>query len=94
MLLHATYAIEVMDDNIIRKLWKEVRSLNFKDKMPSEIPYPDWIKMTDENGKSLIKTNDREVLKSISPETHPIVFECVNRSQRTGWKIDPNIMEN
>jgi len=90
---HATYAIDVLNDNIIRKLWKGIPSLSSKDKMPSDFPYPDWTKMTDENGKSLIKTNDREVLKSVCPETHPIVFECVNRSQKTGWRIDPNVFE-
>lgn len=87
---HATYIVQVLDDDAICNLWNNLDPSKIE-KLPSETPYAPWTSARHSTGVWLIKTGNKEVLESISPETHPILFECINRAQETGWQINENI---
>jgi DNA-directed RNA polymerase len=87
---HATYIIQVIDDEKICELWAQVPD-NKAEKMPALIPFDDWISSRHSTGKAIIKTTNKEVLAQVTPETHPIIFESLNKSQHVGWRINEDI---
>jgi len=87
---HQAYAVEVLNDEAIVKMWESIK-VNKTISLPALTPYSPWASCTHESGVKLIKTRCRSVLKKVTPETHPIVFECVNRSQAVGWNINGDI---
>ncbi len=87
---HQSYVIEVLNDDGLRELWSKLDPHQIE-KMPSDIPYPEWTTYKHENGLLGIKTGNRDVVKSISPEKHPILFDCLNKSQQTAWRINREI---
>jgi len=84
---HNAYIVRVIDDDSICSLWENLPA-NTIEKLPSETPYTPWISTKHETGVLLIKTGNKEVLEKISPETHPIIFDCVNKAQKVGWRIN------
>lgn len=89
---HGQYIIKVLDDEAICKLWTQLASEKIE-KLPSETPYAPWTRSTHEKGQRLVKTGNKDVLDSLTPESHPLVFESVNRAQKVGWKINKDIYE-
>jgi hypothetical protein len=41
----------------------------------------------------MVKTSNKSVLESITPETHPMLFECLNRAQTVGWQIHKEVYD-
>lgn len=89
---HAVYIIEVKDDDALSALWEGLAE-NKTEKLPSSVPYADWVTYKHECGAILIKTNNKEVLNIVTPETHPIVFDTVNRAQHVGWNINKDVYD-
>jgi hypothetical protein len=89
---HGQYVIQVIDDEAIAKLWEPVTT-NKLQKLPSETPYAPWVSTRHETGAMLVKTNDKGVLFTLRPETHPIVFTCINTAQEVGWTINKKIFD-
>jgi DNA-directed RNA polymerase, mitochondrial len=89
---HNMYIIQVLDDDSICNLWNSIPSGQIE-KLPSETPYAPWKSTKHETGVFLVKTGNKEVLDTITPETHPIIFDCVNRAQNVGWTINAEIYE-
>lgn len=87
---HATYIVQVLNDDGICSLWDSLDPSQIE-KLPSEIPYAPWKSAKHETGVWLVKTGNKDVLDKLTPETHPIIFECVNKAQATGWKINEDI---
>jgi DNA-directed RNA polymerase len=87
---HGTYVVEITDEDALNKLWESL-SLEKTEKLPSETPYAPWDSVKHETGPYMIKTQDKNVLASVSPETHPMLFECLNKAQATGWKVNEDI---
>lgn len=87
---HASYIVQVLDDEKLQSLWENV-AIGEIEKLPSLEPYPAWTSIKHPTGISLIKTNSKPVLDSVAPETHPIVFDCVNRAQEQGWQINEDV---
>lgn len=87
---HQAYVVNVIDDDFIRELWSELDPHQIE-KMPSEVPYAPWTSYKHENGLFAIKTGNMDVVKSITPETHPILFDCLNKPQAIGWRINHDI---
>lgn len=87
---HGQYIINVLDDDAIFELWQTVTT-ETNDKLPSLVPYEPWSKVTHQTGIPMIKTGSKEVLSQISFETHPILFENLNKSQKVGWQINTDI---
>jgi DNA-directed RNA polymerase len=85
---HATYTVDITDYFAFRQLWSKV-DLVSTEKLPSTHPHPDWEsgRMPKTNVK-LVKTNYKPVLDNLNPEMQPMVFECVNRAQKVGWRVD------
>jgi len=88
---HATYLVEVVDDEGIQKLWAQLPPATIQ-KIPSETPYADWESFRHETGALLVKTNHK-IRETLTPEDHPLVFETVNKSQQTGWRINRDVYE-
>lgn len=87
---HGTYIIKVLNDEGIKRLWEEVNIENCS-KMPSLTPYAPWTSSKHETGAVMIKTGDKNLLKSVTPETHPMVFDAINKSQAIGWQINRDV---
>ena len=89
---HGSYIVQVMDDDAICNLWENLDPRKIE-KLPSETPYAPWTSTRHETGTWLVKTGNRDVLDKITLETHPIIFDCVNKSQKTGWQVNTDIFD-
>jgi len=89
---HASYVIKVVNEDEIVKLWENLPVREIV-KLPSEEPPEPWVSTRHPSGLTMIKTLSKEVLNKVKPKTHPILFECINRSQAVGWRINDFIYE-
>lgn len=89
---HQAFMIEVLNDEAICNLWATITTTK-TEKLPSEIPYAPWTTTKHPLGANLVKTANKDVLTILTPETHPIVFDTINRAQETGWQINTPIYE-
>jgi hypothetical protein len=87
---HQTYIIEVLKDDDIVSMW-EALAPEKTTSLPSVAGYSDWTSSRHATGVSLVKTSYKEVLDSLTPETHPLIFEAANRAQRIGWIVNKDI---
>ena len=87
---HASYHVDILNDDAIVSLWEE-NPLNKIEKLPSDKPYAMWKMATHPTGKRIVKTNNLQVLQVLKPETHPIVFDTVNKAQAVGWVVNKQI---
>jgi DNA-directed RNA polymerase len=87
---HGTYIVSLTNEELITKLWETI-PVDKVEKLPSLAPYADWHTSHHSTGALLVKTANREVLSKLTSNTHPIVFETVNRAQRIGWMINEEI---
>jgi hypothetical protein len=87
---HAAYIVVVTDEEALMELWKNI-SISKTEKLPSLVPYAPWTSYKHETGVPLIKTTSKSVLRNLSPETHPVVFDVVNKAQSVGWRINENV---
>jgi DNA-directed RNA polymerase len=87
---HNTYIVQVLNDEVICNLWNNLDASEIE-KLPSETPYAPWTSALHSTGVWLVKTGNKDVLDKISLETHPMIFDCVNKAQSVGWQINTNI---
>jgi DNA-directed RNA polymerase len=87
---HQTYVIEIINEEELSKMWDSLH-LNKTEKLPSETPYCPWTDTKHVTGVTMVKTSSKDVLKELTPETHPLVFNCLNKAQAVGWKINEDI---
>ena len=88
---HNVYVVEVLKDDVITDFWSKIPR-GMISKTPAAEPYEDWTSSRHSSGQSLVKTGDKEVLSSLTPTTHPIVYNCVNKAQRVGWNINNQVL--
>jgi len=89
---HATYVVQILNDTGLIALWNSLDPSQIT-KLPSERPYAPWISTRHETGLLMIKTSNPKVLSTVKPESHPILYECLNRSQSVGWRINKEVYE-
>jgi len=89
---HASYIVQVLDDDSICSLWESLVA-NQIEKLPAEVPYAPWKAARHETGAWLVKTGNKDVLDKLSVENHPIVFDCVNKAQQVGWRINKDVYD-
>ena len=89
---HAAYVVNVLNDEAICSLWASL-PVESVEKLPSEKPYAPWTSYRHETGALMVKTGSKEVLEKLSPETHPIVFDNLNKAQAVGWNINKDIYD-
>jgi DNA-directed RNA polymerase len=89
---HNQYAIEIVDDEAIISLWETVTPDN-SEKLPSLTPYAPWTKVYHDTGMPMVKTGSKDVLSKITLETHPILFDCLNKAQSIGWTINQDVYQ-
>ncbi len=88
---HNTYIVEILNEEDLSKLWATVKAEK-TEKLPSLTPYADWVSGKHETGVLMVKTNSKEVISSLDPQEQPMLFECLNRSQRTGWQVNEAVL--
>lgn len=88
---HAAYLVNVAEEDVLNALWETVKP-GKTERLPSLVPHAPWSTTTHPCGARLIKTNNRDVL-SITAETHPIVFHCVNSAQTVGWMVNEPVLK-
>lgn len=85
---HPSYFFTVSDWPVIKFLW----TLIDKDKMngmyPMRTPAADWVKSIHENGSPIVKKMHHSIAKKITPEDQPIIFNNLNKLQKTPWRIN------
>lgn len=89
---HNSYIVKVLQDEAICSMWVDLDPSKVE-KLPSEAPYPPWTSTRHISGARLVKTNNKGVLDALTPETHPMVFDCVNKAQEVGWTINKQIYD-
>jgi DNA-directed RNA polymerase len=89
---HQTYIVEVLNDEAISDLWNSLPTHEIE-KVPYETPPAPWTSSRHPLGINLVKTGNKEVLASLTPETHPIIFNSVNKSQAIGWIINKEVFK-
>jgi DNA-directed RNA polymerase len=87
---HGTYQVQIVDEETLSELWEGV-SIEKVEKLPSLVPYEPWVTSKHPSGANMVKTADRDVLTALTAETHPMVFECLNKAQRTAWNVNKDI---
>lgn len=89
---HASYIVQILEDDTICELWNQLEPSKVE-KLPSEVPYESWKTARHPAGISIVKTGNKEVLDTLTPDTHPIVFSCLNKAQEIGWNINRDVFE-
>lgn len=89
---HNAYIIQVADDDALTVLWSSL-SFDKVEKLPSLTPYAPWTSQRHPSGLGIVKTMNRSVLSELSPATHPLVFECLNKAQVQGWRVNSEIYD-
>ena len=87
---HATFTVEVIDEDILSYLWDKLE-IDKTEKLPSTVPYAPWTSTRHDTGVQMIKTEDRDVQTSVTPETHPMIYASLNKAQQVGWKVNEEI---
>ena len=87
---HAQYVVEVIKDDDIANLWTHLKTTHIE-KLPSTTPYESYTSSLHSTGTKLVKTNAQSVLMSLTPQSHPIVFEAINRAMSTGWLVNERV---
>lgn len=90
--IHTTYRVHVLEPKLISDLWLESKS-SFVSKMPSLKQYKPWTTSRHEEGIDLVKSRGSGINRQLTPETHPIVFETLNRAMKVGWRINNKVFE-
>ena len=84
---HNSFIIQVLNDELIASLWEKLEITNVE-KLPSLTPFAPWTTAKHATGPLMVKTQNKEVLNALTAETHPIVFDCINKAQEMGWTIN------
>jgi hypothetical protein len=87
---HGTYLIDVLNDEAITKLWEGLPD-DKAEKLPSITPFAPWVSSRHPCGMTIIKTTNKDVLEELTPESHPIVFDTLNKAQSVGWQVNKDI---
>ncbi len=85
---HQAYLVKIEDKPFLNYLWKQV-PVHSVGKVPSKLPFRDWEEAIMGHEKLI---HSEYMGYFMSNTTHPMVFNSVNRAQRTGWKINTAIM--
>ena len=88
---HGVLVISCIGDDALMKLWSS-HKVTKKMKYPSSKPYADWTEYIHATGIQMIKTRNDEVAKFIKPESHPLLFDVLNKAQHIGWMINEEVL--
>jgi DNA-directed RNA polymerase len=55
------------------------------------VPYESYTEFKHPTGQVLVKTGNKDVPGILTPDTHPIVFDAINKSLSTGWQINKEV---
>jgi hypothetical protein len=88
---HGTYLLEVLDSDSLRRMFSLGVTKHSK-KAAQLSPPEDWKSGHHSTGAKLVKTGCKEVVDGIKEDTHSVLLSSINRSQRTGWRVNKKVL--
>jgi len=89
---NAAYSIKIKDADLLDHLWSTTYP-GLGGILPSSQPYEDWETTKHENGTLLLKTQSSRMLREVTVERCPMLFEAVNKMQRTAYQVNRPVLE-
>ena len=90
---HQAYLVDVLDEDVLCDMW-DALNIEKIDKMPNlSVPEP-WVTPRQRDGMPILKTFDPTLLARISIDKQPLLFECLNRAQAVGWRVNEDVLEH
>jgi hypothetical protein len=89
---HNIYLVKVVNEDLLARLFNEL-PLKEIEKLPWTEPPGDYNSPFHKSGLKLIKTNNPDVLRTVRPDTHPIIYDVVNKAQKVGWRVNKRVWE-
>ena len=59
---------------------------------PVAEPYARWTGGRHANGRPVVKYASNRVLSAMKPRNYPVPFDCINKFQDTGWRINEEML--
>ena len=90
---HSTYLIKITNWKVMSQLWAEIEPGESAYIQP-ETTLPDpWVTSYHPKADKMIKKAKDKLLKTITLESHPMLFEVLNNKQSTGYKVNIRILD-
>jgi len=90
---HATFVVEVANEQLFRKLYLSISPKALVETLPSTVPYEPWKRTVHPTGSYLVKTTNKSLNKVLTSENYPVVFSAINKSQAIGWRVNSFILD-
>ena len=90
---HSQYMIRVLNWKIMQGLWSELSPDEGMYLQPELTMPEDWTESIHPKAGEMIKKASKSLLKSLTPESHPMLFGALNNKQRTGFKVNQRILQ-
>lgn len=92
MYKHAAYLVTILDQDLLDHLWQGLASAK-NGILPRGSPHPAWTSTERLGGMKLIKTNSKRMLREVTPEKCPMLFEAINKMQLTAYQVNREVLE-
>lgn len=89
---HVTHAFEILNRDALTTLFLSVDPTS-RVTFPRSEPFPDWHSFY-QDGHPLVHSFCEEVKTTLTPESHPMIFNAVNKMQRKGWVVNLNVLRH
>jgi DNA-directed RNA polymerase len=89
---HGAFVVTVKELTLLQRLWSAI-PVRHTDKLPRTIPYERWTNFTHKSGVPLVKSRCSEIATQLTPSLCPIMYNSLNKSQETGWKVNEVILK-
>lgn len=90
---YLTYQVLVKDKKALMELWDQIVEQEQLDLFPSDRPPAPWVSGTHETGIGIIKKARPGVIKNLTPQNQPIVFNVLNKLGQTAWMVNRPVFE-
>ena len=86
---YPTYHFGIKDWKAVAQLMGMISRERVAGQLPLAKPPEDWTSVIHASGSTFVKKMHSSVAKQLTPERNPILFNNLNKLQRTGWRINP-----
>jgi DNA-directed RNA polymerase len=90
---HVTHAFEITNREALTKLFLSVDVVK-RNTFPRPEPFPDWTSFINKEGQPLVHSYCKSLVSKLTPKTHPLVFNAVNKMQRKGWAVNQEVLRH
>lgn len=90
---HVTHAFEITNREALTRLFLSVDVVK-RNTFPRPEPFPDWNGFINSEGQPLVHSYCKSLTTKLTPKTHPLVFNAVNKMQRKGWAVNQEVLRH